>query len=84
MTLKQARSEIQSQMKYNCFFKYINFTKEFKYYISDYPIATTVYRCYGNGKLIVIDSDYAKQFIKKNKNMNTSDQKNIKQQHDKR
>lgn len=65
MTLKQARSEIQSQMKYNCFFKYINFTKEFKYYISDYPIATTVYRCYGNGKLIVIDSDYAKQFIKK-------------------
>lgn len=65
MTLKQARSEIQSQMKYNCFFKYINFTKEFKYYISDYPIATTVYRCHGNGKLIVIDSDYAKQFIKK-------------------
>ena len=67
MTLKQVRSEIQLQIKHGCFFKYINFTKEFKYYISDYPIATTVYRCYGDGRLVIVESDYAKQFKKKKK-----------------
>lgn len=67
MTLKQARSEVRSQIKYNYKSRYINFTKEFKYYISDYLIATTVYRCYGDGRLVVVNSNYAKQFIKKKK-----------------
>ena len=67
MTLKQARSEARLQMKYSYESKYINFTKEFKYYISDYPIAQTIYRLFGSGRLVIVDSDYAKQFINNKK-----------------
>lgn len=67
MTLKQARAEVRSQIKDEHRFKYINFTKEFTYYLSDYPLTQTVYRCYGDGRLTVVDSDYAKRFLIKKK-----------------
>lgn len=67
MKLKEARAEARLQLSLPCKsrFTYINFTKEFTYYLSNHPLANTVYLVYGDGRLQSFNSDYAKQFLKK-------------------
>lgn len=69
MKLKEVRAEARLQLSLPCKsrFTYINFTKEFTYDLSNHPLADTVYLVYGDGRLQIFSSDYAKQFLAKKK-----------------
>lgn len=66
MRLKEVVGNIrESHRRYGSSF--INFTKGDTYYESSYPTEHTVYQCYWDGRLKLIDSQYAKSFMKKKK-----------------
>lgn len=58
-----SNAESRSETKYDYEYRYINFSKDFKYYLSAYKTEHSVYKCHHNGSLELLHSEYAKKFL---------------------